>query len=253
MISALGSLFIPIAVLAAAIIMICCEQAVPGRSFPKVAGWYARSLFLNVVQAAVIVLAGMTWDGWLKAHRLWDADDLGVTGSAILGYVVLTFVYYWWHRWRHEVGFLWRWLHQVHHSPQRLTVITSFYKHPFELLSNGVLSSLVLYTVCGVGPQAAGYAMLISGVAELFYHWNVQTPAWLGPIFQRPENHCVHHQEGVHGYNYSDLPIWDILFGTYKNEPVFTATCGFGDVNEHRLPEMLKGIDVVAVPAKVAS
>jgi sterol desaturase/sphingolipid hydroxylase (fatty acid hydroxylase superfamily) len=67
--------------------------------------------------------------------RPWSVDGLGTTGGAILGYFVITFVYYWWHRWRHEVPFLWRWLHQVHHSPARIEIITSFYKHPLEMLS----------------------------------------------------------------------------------------------------------------------
>jgi hypothetical protein len=45
-----------------------------------------------------------------------------------MAYFVATFVFYWWHRWRHESAVLWRGFHQIHHSPQRLEVITSFYK-----------------------------------------------------------------------------------------------------------------------------
>ena len=56
-------------------------------------------------------------------------------GGAIVGYLAITFVYYWWHRWRHESPFLWRWFHQVHHSPQRIEIITSFYKHPLEIVA----------------------------------------------------------------------------------------------------------------------
>jgi sterol desaturase/sphingolipid hydroxylase (fatty acid hydroxylase superfamily) len=40
---------------------------------------------------------------------------------------------------------------------------------------------------------------------------------WLGSVFQRPESHCVHHQEGVHSFNYSDLPLWDMLLGVNVN------------------------------------
>jgi len=47
-----------------------------------------------------------------------------------------------WHRARHESDFLWRWLHQVHHSPVRIEIMTTFYKHPVEQLVNGVLSSV---------------------------------------------------------------------------------------------------------------
>jgi len=70
-------------------------------------------------------------------------------------------------------------------QPQRIEVITSFYKHPNEVLLNSALSSAILYLVVGVGSQAAAGAVLLSGLAELVYHWNVRTPYWLGFIFQR--------------------------------------------------------------------
>lgn len=237
-------MLVPLLVLAVALVMILFEITRPARSWPKVAGWWWRALLLNGVQAAMVFVAGAAWNGWMLRHRVFSADSLGVTGGAIAGYFVLTFAYYWWHRWRHESRFLWRWFHQVHHSPQRIEVITSFYKHPFELFANGLISSFVLYFIAGAGPGAATGAMLISGLAELVYHWNVSTPYWLGFIFQRPESHCVHHQERLHWYNFSDLPLWDMLFGTFRNPRRWEATCGLGPENEGRLLGMLAGVDV---------
>ena len=218
-----------------------------GRRWPSVSGWWPRAIALNVVQAGSVWLAGNVWDGWLLRHRPWSADGLGVLGGAALGYLVITFVFYWWHRWRHEVPWLWRWLHQVHHSPQRIEVITSFYKHPFEIVANSVISSGILYWGVGVGPAAATLAVLATGLAELFYHWNVSTPYWLGFLIQRPESHCVHHQEGLHAYNYADLPLWDALFGSLRNPRAWDDRCGFGE-REHRLGAMLLGRDVNAEP-----
>lgn len=236
---------IPGFVLAVAVVMIVVELIVPGRSFPKVASWWTRALALNAVQAGSVFLAALTYDAWFSELRPWSAEALGVTGGAVLGYVVHTFVYYWWHRWRHEVDFLWRWVHQVHHSPARIEIITSFYKHPIEILVNGVLSSVVLYVVVGLTPQQAAYTMLLNGLAELLYHWNVKTPHWLGYVIQRPESHCVHHQEGLHKYNYADLPIFDMMFGTFRNPKQWDARCGFADDKELELGAMLAGRDVV--------
>ena len=179
----------------------------------------------------------------MRERRLWSADALGVTWGAIVGYVAITFIYYWWHRWRHSSPLLWRLFHQVHHSPQRIEVITSFYKHPFEIVANGILSSAILYFIVGVVPEAAAYAVLMTGLAELFYHWNVPTPYWLGFIIQRPESHCIHHQEALHSYNYGDLPLYDMLFGTFRNPRRWQARCGFGQ-DEHRLSQMLRCIDI---------
>jgi sterol desaturase/sphingolipid hydroxylase (fatty acid hydroxylase superfamily) len=230
-------------VVAAAALMMLCEGA---RPWPRVAGWWPRAALLNGGQVASVYLAGVAWDTWFAAVRPWSADGLGLVGGALAGYAAITFVYYWWHRWRHASPFLWRWFHQVHHSPQRIEVITSFYKHPVEIVFNGLLSSAILYLVVGVGPAAGALAVLLTGLAELFYHWNVRTPYWLGFLFQRPESHCVHHEEGVHGYNYADLPLWDMLFGTFRNPRAWSARCGFGPTGELRLGAMLRGIDIHA-------
>ena len=232
--------------LGSAALMILAERLRPGRAWPRVPGWIGRAILFNGFQAGIAYGAGRLLDPWMRAHRPWSADALGTVGGAVAGYLAITFVYYWWHRWRHEVSFLWRWFHQLHHSPRRIEIVTSFYKHPFEILANGVLSSLILYFGVGLGPEAASIAIVITGVAELFYHWNIRTPYWLGFIVQRPESHCVHHQEGLHNSNYSDLPIWDILFGTFHNPRRFEERCGFGPAGEARVPEMLRGKDVTA-------
>lgn len=239
-------------VLVVALVMMAVEAKAPGRSWPRVSGWWARVLFLNAGQVAVTLMAGRAWEGWMASQRAWSADALGPVGGAAVGYVAITFVYYWWHRWRHESSFLWRVFHQVHHSPQRIEILTSFYKHPVEVLVNGVLSSAIVYLGVGLGPEAAAGAVALSGLAELVYHWNVRTPHWLGYIIQRPESHCVHHQEGVHSFNYSDLPLWDILFGTFRNPRSFDARCGFGE-DEHRLGVMLAGVDVSTRASAAAS
>src|SRR5215204_6627418 len=162
--------------------MLAAERLIPGRDWPRVQGWLARAVLFNLIQAGVVLLTGLTLDTWFPQLRLWDLESLGVIGGALAGYLVITFVYYWWHRARHETPFLWRWFHQVHHSPQRIELLTSFYKHPLEIIANGVLSSFVLYALLGLSPSAAALAVTATGVAELFYHWNVRTPYWLGFI-----------------------------------------------------------------------
>ena len=59
-----------------------------------------------------------------------------------------------------------------------------------------------------------------------------------------PESHLVHHQYGSHRHNYADLPIFDMLFGTFRNPERWEARCGLGLEQEHRLVEMLAGKDV---------
>ncbi|MEL7237587.1 MAG: sterol desaturase family protein [Planctomycetota bacterium] len=237
-------MWIPLIVLGAAIVMIAVELTRPARTWPRVTGWWLRAALLNGVQVSAVFFSGYVLDDFIQRIQFFRLDDhVGVAGAAVLGYLLVTFIYYWWHRWRHEVPVLWRWFHQVHHSPQRIEVVTSFYKHPNEIFVNAALSSLILYVLAGCSPTSASYAVLLTGLAELVYHWNVSTPRWMGYIFQRPEMHCVHHQEHRHTNNFSDLPLWDMLFGTFENPKVFDATCGFGE-HEHHLGTMLKGHDL---------
>lgn len=230
---------VPLLVLACGLLMMLVERVRPGRRWAKVPGWWPRAILLNGAQAAMVFIGGVLWEDWMRASRPWSLDALGPYGGALVGYLAITFVYYFWHRARHEVPFLWRWVHQVHHSPSRIEVIASFYKHPIEVAINGVLSSAVLYLLVGLGPEAATYAVLMTGLAELFYHWNVTTPRWLGWLIQRPEMHRVHHARGRHRSNYSDLPLWDLLFGTFDNPARYEGDCGFED--ERRLGAMLRG------------
>ncbi len=223
------------------LLMLVAERQRPGRVWPRRDRWLLRALALNAVQVGATVLAAVTWDRYLPGLSLRSLSSIGLWGGALLGYFVITFIYYWWHRARHQIDFLWRGLHQIHHSPQRLELITSFYKHPLEILINGILSSSILFVVVGANPAQAGLAVLLTGVAELVYHWNIKTPYWLGFIIQRPESHCVHHERGRHTSNFSDLPLWDILFGTFRNPRKETFECGFDGNEELQLARMLVG------------
>lgn len=226
-----------------ALLMIWFEKKKPGRTWPEVRYWWIRAGLLNGLQVGTVYLAGLSWDRWMLQWHHGTFAHLSSFWGGIVGYLTITFVFYWWHRWRHASDFLWRWLHQMHHSPQRLEIITAFYKHPFELIADSVICSAILYICLGLTPAASANAVLLSGLAELFYHWNIKTPHWVGYIFQRPESHCIHHQHGLHAYNYSDLPLWDMLFGTFRNPKVWDAKCGLGQ-EEHRFVDMLIGCDV---------
>ena len=223
-----------------ALLLIVIERWIPATTLPKRSGWYVRMLALNVAQILVAYAGANTWDLWLANARPWS-NTMHPVAAAMLGYLTITFVYYWWHRARHEVPLLWRYLHQVHHSAARIEVLTSFYKHPAEILLNGLLSSALLFVVVGLDPATAAVVVAITGIAELLYHANLKTPYWLGFVFQRPESHRVHHQSNWHRQNYSDLPLWDWLFGTLNNPRHTVEHCGFDEEQERALGSLLRG------------
>jgi sterol desaturase/sphingolipid hydroxylase (fatty acid hydroxylase superfamily) len=220
---------ISIIVLSVGLVMILAERLRPRSHFRKPKGWWTRTILLNCCQALVVLIAGLYCDPLIQRISTFDLSQHSTFKQVVLGYLLITFIYYWWHRARHQNSFLWRTLHQIHHSTTSLEVAASFYKHPLEMLVNSILSSLILYAILGLSLEAATITILITGIAELIYHWNVKTPYWLGFLFQRPESHCVHHAEGHHKQNYSDLPLWDLLFGTFYNPKDCPTRCGFKD------------------------
>lgn len=220
------------------------EGTSPGRELPTTKGWYGRALLLNLAQLTITFVIATAWASLVGNEAVftlahWHSPV--VEGLAAWG--IGSFVFYWWHRLRHtEV--LWRIFHQIHHSPSRLELATSFYKHPIEILADALLSTLLLFPLLGCSLEGALWFNFFAGVGEYFYHANLKTPSWLRYFIQTPELHSIHHQLDVHDHNFSDLPIWDRIFGTYKDTTEFAAQCGFPAGTEEKLGHMLVFQDV---------
>ena len=135
---------------------IVIERLWPANALPRVRVWYLRVIATNVIQGGIVVLAGLTWDIWLNRASLVGLEDhIGVLAQATVAYIVSSFVYYWWHRWRHASQFWWTLCHQLHHSPRRIEILTSFYKHPVEITLNSILSAAIIYALLGITVEAA--------------------------------------------------------------------------------------------------
>ena len=105
------------------------ERLIPGWKLPVVPTWTIRVLAVNFVQLLVVVVAELNWEKWLSAYSLFHLSrHVQAWVGGLLAYFVVTFVFYWWHRCRHTVDFLWLHFHQIHHSPRRIEVITSVYQ-----------------------------------------------------------------------------------------------------------------------------
>jgi sterol desaturase/sphingolipid hydroxylase (fatty acid hydroxylase superfamily) len=223
------------------------ERLVPARKFPKVPWWntIGISLFFYVGILNTIVVAVLPAD-WLAEHKLFDLSRAGFIPSVVIGHLLTTLAMYTWHRATHEVHFLWRGFHQIHHSPRHLNVYVAGVNHPFDLAIYIAIPFVVGLFVLGVSPLAAVTLNSIAGVNAYLQHANVRTPQWLAIFCQRPEAHCVHHQRGLHRYNYSDLPLWDVVFGTFRNPKSWEGETGFDEPADRRYGAMLAFVDVNA-------
>jgi sterol desaturase/sphingolipid hydroxylase (fatty acid hydroxylase superfamily) len=224
--------------------MLGLEALFPARAYPRVRGWRWWGALSFLVLMSLNAGLPLLLPAVFFEHSLLKLAELPIAVGAVLGLVVNTGVGYVYHRFCHRFDFMWRWFHQLHHSAPRLDIASSTMFHPFEITAYVMLQMVVLVPVLGLSPEAAAFAGYLGALYSLFQHWNVRTPRWLGYVIQRPESHGVHHEQGVHAYNYGDLPLWDLLFGTFRNPRQFTGNVGFGADQHRRVGSMLIGRDV---------
>ena len=150
----------------------------------------------------------------------------------------------------HAVPALWR-LHRMHHADQDIDVTTGVRFHPIEiLLSMGIKLGVV--AALGTPAVAVLAFEILLNATSMFNHSNVRMPLWLDRalrwIVVTPDMHRVHHSIVVRETNSNfgfNLPWWDRLFGTYRDQPEAghdAMTIGiqqFREPGEQRLDRML--------------
>jgi sterol desaturase/sphingolipid hydroxylase (fatty acid hydroxylase superfamily) len=171
--------------------------------------------------------------------------------TAIVGSVVLLdLTIYLQHVMFHAVPALWR-LHRMHHGDLDFDVTTGARFHPIEI----VLSMLIkIGAVVALGAPAPGVIIfeVLLNATTMFNHGNVRLPGqferYLRWFVVTPDMHRVHHSiaAGETNSNFGfNLPCWDRLLGTYRDQPAAgheAMTIGieqFREARELRLDRML--------------
>jgi len=234
---------IGIAIPGSFVLALIAERLFPARQLPRVRGWLFKGLvfftFTGLVNALVPALVAKVVGDRSPLHLA----GLGTVGGAIVGFLVADFVSYWIHRTMHRVPWLWRWTHQMHHSAERMDLAGMSYSHPFDTFLVFGLTGLAT-GLLGLTPAAGALAGFFGYATAVVQHANIRSPRWLGYLIMRPEQHGLHHERGVHAYNYGSVSLWDMMFGTFRNPQAFPAQYGFWDGASRRLGRMLIGRDV---------
>ncbi len=211
------------------------------RRYKRPRFWRLYSLVVTLLAVAASFGVGMFWTAVLPEFSLFNLGWMGAWG-AIIGVLVHQTAHYWYHRTAHAWNPLWRAAHQMHHSPESLDAFGAYYLSPLDVFNFTSVGILVSFPLLGLDPMAGALVALFGGFSALFQHANIRTPRWVGYFIQRPEAHSLHHNQ--HRYNYADLPLIDMLFGTWRNPALHAESVGFYQGASKRIPEMLVGIDV---------
>jgi sterol desaturase/sphingolipid hydroxylase (fatty acid hydroxylase superfamily) len=236
---------VSLAVLAIYAALILLEAVFPGRRLPMIRGWHTRALLVFACYFFLSSYLPLIWGETLAQYQIFDLKSVDTGIGAAAGVLVFELLVYVWHRAMHKTHWLWRTFHQMHHSAERVDTFGAFYFSPLDIVGFTFLSSLAL-TIVGLSAQAVTWYLYATMFLGTFQHANIRTPLWLGYFVQRPESHSVHHGRGIHHYNYSDLPLFDILFGTFRNPREFIAESGFDGVSSAQIGKMLLFRDVAA-------
>jgi len=187
-----------------------------------------------------------------EAHGagLFHAITLPVWIAVVSSIVLLDLAIYFQHVLFHAVPALWR-LHRMHHADLEFDVTTGLRFHPIEILLS---MAIKLAVIAALGAPAVAVLIfeVVLNATSMFNHSNVRIPLGLDHVLRwfvvTPEMHRVHHSilaretNSNFGFN---LPWWDRLFGTYREQPIAGhdgMTIGieqFRDPGELRLDRML--------------
>lgn len=227
------------------------EAIAPARKLPVVRGWKLRGLAAFAGYFVVSTYLPLILGKELAHLQLFDLSPLGRWGGAVAGVLAYELGGYVYHRAMHSSNVLWRTFHQMHHSAERLDTYGAFWFSPLDMMGWTMVFAVSL-TIAGVTPEATVLAVYVTTFLGVFQHANIRTPRWLGYIVQRPESHSRHHGRGIHNGNYADMPIFDILFGTFTNPQDFFET-GFWNGASSKVGAMLLFRDVSEPPETIAA
>lgn len=167
--------------------------------------------------------------------------------AVVVSVIVLDFAIYLQHVMFHAVPLFWR-LHRVHHADLDFDVTTGLRFHTLEILLSLGIKAMAVFLL---GPPALAVLIfeVLLNATSMFNHSNVRMPLGLDRVLRwlvvTPDMHRVHHS--VHsretnsnfGFN---LPWWDRVMGTYRDQPAeghTEMTIGLDDFRDERIADRL--------------
>ncbi len=181
--------------------------------------------------------------------------------AVILSVIIMDGVIYLQHIMVHAVPLLWR-LHRVHHADPDYDVTTGARFHLLEI----ILSMLIKFaTILLLGPPLIAvviFEVLLNATA-MFNHGNVKLPFTVDRILRwlvvTPDMHRVHHsvEDDEANSNFGfNLPWWDRLFGTYRDQPRGSheeMTIGIHSYHDPRQISWLSGMLLLPFVGKITA
>lgn len=170
--------------------------------------------------------------------------------SVIAAVIALDLIIYAQHVLMHKLPVLWK-LHRVHHVDLDFDVTTGGRFHPVEIIVSMLIKFIAIIALGAPALAVVVFEVLLNATS-MFNHSNLRLPAALDRILRlfvvTPDMHRVHHSvirretDSNYGFN---LPWWDRLFKTYRDQPESGHTgmqIGLKDIRDQSLCVDLVGM-----------
>jgi sterol desaturase/sphingolipid hydroxylase (fatty acid hydroxylase superfamily) len=155
-------------------------------------------------------------------HRVIEFEEAWLYWTLLV--LAEDFLYYWLHRFDHEIRFFWA-VHVTHHSSEQMNFSVGFRSSVFQPLYRFLYFMPLGFF--GFEPVDILFAYSATQIWGIFVHTElIHKMGWLEHFLVTPSHHRVHHASNA---KYLDknmgmfLIIWDKLFGTFQPELPATA------------------------------
>src|SRR3546814_6700031 len=149
--------------------LLLLEALFPARILPRVRFWRLAGITAFGLFIFLSSYLPLLWSEWLVRFQLFDLTALPLWAGVLAGLLVYEAGVYAWHRSMHRSRMLWRGVHQMHHSAERLDAAGAFWFSPLDMLGWTVLSSLCLVLVVGLSARSEEHTSDIQSLMRISY------------------------------------------------------------------------------------
>ncbi|MDR4508376.1 MAG: sterol desaturase family protein [Candidatus Brocadiaceae bacterium] len=168
--------------------------------------------------------AGMTVFAKKHGWGFFNHVQISSATATILSVIAMDFLIYLQHVMFHAVPAFWR-IHRMHHADLDFDVTTGIRFHPIEILLSMLIKCAGII-VLGTPLLSIIIFEVTLNATSMFNHGNVRMLYGIDRMLRwfvvTPDMHRVHHSAEKHETNSNfgfNLPWWDRLMGTYRNQP----------------------------------
>lgn len=195
--------------------------------YSKKQNWYRLNDSVNNILVGLgqqlwsLVTKTMVFGLYVWIYQNYSFYKISATWwSFVLCLVLFDFLFYWAHRWGHEMNIFWG-AHAVHHQSEEYNLSVALRQSWFHNMLAFVIFLPIPFL--GFDPLTFGVAAIAQTLYQFWIHTKAvdRMPAWFEYIFNTPSHHRVHHAinpEYIDRNHAGVFMVWDRMFGTFVQE-----------------------------------